>query len=190
MVRPKAFDEEQALDAAMRAFWASGYAGTSTEDLFVATGLGRSSVYNTFTSKRDLFVAALRRYAEQKTATAAEVLEGARPVREKVRDIVWFSVDPDPADPLGCLVVNSMVELGPVDPEVAALLRRDNDHRLELLRTAFAVAMAAGEIDAGRDPLALANFVVATISGLRVMARGGTDRAVLESVAETALAAL
>jgi len=190
VARPKEFDEAQALDAAMRAFWTSGYAATSTEDLCRATGLGRSSVYNTFTSKRALFVAALGRYADEMTARIGEVLDGPLPVRDKVRELLWGSVDPDPADPVGCLVVNSMVELGPGDPEIAALLSRDVERRLDLLRAALEAARRSGEIDADRDPWALAHFVTATMSGMRVAARGGADRAVLEAIASTALSAL
>src|SRR5690606_8821359 len=62
MARPRTFEEEQALEAAMRAFWRRGYEATSTQDLCAATGLGRSSVYNAFDSKRELFTRALRRY--------------------------------------------------------------------------------------------------------------------------------
>lgn len=174
----------------MRAFWATGYAGTSTEDLCAATGLGRSSIYNTFTGKRELFMAALRHYSDVMYRELSELFGQPRPVRDRVRDLLWLSVEPDPAEPAGCLVVNSAVELGPADAEVAALLRSDGERRLALIAEAFAAAQADGEIAADRDPLALARFVGSTISGLRVTARAGADRAALAAVAETALTAL
>ncbi|CAM5616019.1 TetR/AcrR family transcriptional regulator OS=Streptomyces alboniger OX=132473 GN=CP975_28210 PE=4 SV=1 [Streptomyces alboniger] len=64
MARPRTFDEERALDAAMHAFWVKGYEATSTQDLCEATGLGRSSIYNTFSSKHALFRRALARYMD------------------------------------------------------------------------------------------------------------------------------
>ncbi|MEU4228827.1 TetR/AcrR family transcriptional regulator [Nonomuraea sp. NPDC026600] len=190
MARPREFDEGRAVEAAMRAFWSAGYEGTSTKDLCDATGLGRSSIYNTFKSKHDLFEKALRRYMDSKTAWLTELLDGDLPVREKVRVLLWQAVDVEVGDPVGCLVVNSLVELAPRDPEVALQLRRDGDRRLAALRAAFEVGHSRGEVEAAKDPVALAQFVVAAISGMRVMARGGADRAALEAVAKITLDAI
>jgi TetR/AcrR family transcriptional repressor of nem operon len=187
MARPRKFEEDRAVEAAMRAFWAAGYEGTSTQDLCEATGLGRSSIYNTFTGKHDLYERALRRYQDERTGALIELMDADLPVREKVRTVLWQAVDPDPGDPAGCLVVNALVELGPHDTEIARRLRRDGDRRVEALRAAFERGRARGEIDAGKDPLALAHFVVATVSGMRVAARGGAGRAALEAIATTAL---
>jgi AcrR family transcriptional regulator len=60
--RPKEFDREEALRRAIRVFWENGFAGTSTDDLVRAMGIGRQSLYDTFGDKRGLFLAALRVY--------------------------------------------------------------------------------------------------------------------------------
>ncbi|MEU6710371.1 TetR/AcrR family transcriptional regulator [Nonomuraea sp. NPDC046802] len=187
MARPRMFEEDRAIEAAMRAFWTAGYEATSTQDLCAATGLGRSSIYNTFTSKRELFEKALRRYAGERNDRLAELMDGDLPIKEKVRTVLWWAVDPDAGDPAGCLVVNSLVELAPRDPHFAELLRRDTEKRLGILRAAIETARSRGELDSGADPCALAGFVVATVTGLRVTARGGADRAALEAIAKTAL---
>ncbi|MEW9549341.1 TetR/AcrR family transcriptional regulator [Nonomuraea sp. NPDC050783] len=187
MARPRKFDEERAVEAAMRAFWRTGYEATSTQDLCAATGLGRSSIYNTFAGKHDLFRRALRHYMDERDTALAELMDGDLPVKEKVRTVLGWAVEPGPDDPAGCLVVNSMIELGPHDEEVAGMLRRSHELRVRIMRTAFEAARARGELGPGQDPLALARFVTATVSGLRVLARGGADRATLESVAGTAL---
>ncbi len=167
MARPKQFDEERAVDAAMRAFWAAGYEGTSTQALCDATGLGRSSIYNTFSSKHDLFQRALRRYMASKNAATFALLDGAEPVREKMRAVLWQVVDAPADDPLGCLVVNSMIELAPRDAEVAAALRSDQEQRLAALRDAFESGRRAGEIDASKNAGELAQYMNATIAGMR-----------------------
>ncbi|MFD2352502.1 TetR/AcrR family transcriptional regulator [Nonomuraea ferruginea] len=189
MARPRTFEEEQAVEAAMRAFWESGYEATSTQDLCAATGLGRSSVYNAFESKRELFLKALRRYMERKDAELAELLDSELPIREKVRTLLWYAVDSPEGEPPGCMVVNTLVELGPRDPELAELARRHQEERVARLRDAFAAARAEGELGPDRDPCALAHFLMATVGGMRVAARGGGDRAALEAIATTALRA-
>jgi TetR/AcrR family transcriptional regulator, transcriptional repressor for nem operon len=186
--RPREFEEDRALDAAMRAFWRAGYEATSTQDLCAATGLGRSSVYNTFHSKRALFERALTRYMTARTDAAVELLSRQTPLRDRLRALLWESVDPPAGDPVGCLVVNSLVELAPKDEEIAATLAKDQARRFEALRAALASARRGGELPETADPDALAHFVMATISGMRVMARGGTDKTALASIADTALA--
>ncbi|WP_432944162.1 TetR/AcrR family transcriptional regulator [Kribbella sp. CA-253562] len=190
MARPKTFDEDAATDAAMRAFWANGYEGTSTQDLCEATGLGRSSIYNTFAGKHELFERSLARYIERKTGSTLELLAGDLPVAEKLRTMLYGAVDPPADEPLGCLVVNSLIELGPHDAVIAAQLRADAQVRLAALTTAIEAGQRAGEISPDKDAASLAQFVVATISGIRVLARGGAGRAELAAIAETALTAL
>ncbi|MFI0451078.1 TetR/AcrR family transcriptional regulator [Actinomadura sp. 6N118] len=190
MARPRQFDEERAVDAAMRAFWTAGYEGTSTQDLCEATGLGRSSIYNTFKSKHDLFERALRRYMDGKNAAIFELLEGDTPAKDKVWALLWQVIEAPADDPIGCLVVNSTVELGPHDPAVVAVLRRDLERRLDALTATIEDGQRRGEIGTGKDARELAHFVNATISGLQVAIRGGAGRSALEGIARTALSAL
>ncbi|QXJ24502.1 TetR/AcrR family transcriptional regulator [Actinomadura graeca] len=190
MARPRKFDEARAVDAAMRAFWTAGYEATSTEDLCEATGLGRSSVYNAFGSKHELFERALDRYIEERTAALIELLDGDGPARERLRTLLERTADTETGDPAGCLVVNAIVEMAPRDPQIAERIARDQERRLAALRAAIESGMRSGEIDAGKDARALAHFVVATVSGMRVAARGGADRATLSGIAETAMSAI
>ncbi|MGY1942282.1 TetR/AcrR family transcriptional regulator [Nocardia asiatica] len=190
MPRPRSFDEERAVDAAMHAFWRAGYEATSTEDLCAATGLGRSSIYNTFISKRDLFGRALRHYMAIKNAATFDLLDSQARARDKIRALLWQIIEAPEGDPLGCLVVNTTIELAPRDPELAAALAADHERRLAALTDVFEAGRRAGDIAADKDPVALAHFVIATIGGMRVAARGGADRETLTAVATTALDAL
>ncbi|MEV6287156.1 TetR/AcrR family transcriptional regulator [Kribbella sp. NPDC051770] len=190
MARPRMFDEEAAVDAAMRAFWANGYEGTSTQDLCAATGLGRSSIYNTFAGKHELFERSLARYIDAKTGATLALLAGERPALDKLRAVLDAAVDPPAGEPPGCLVVNTLIELAAYDVVVAEQLRADEVVRLNALTTVIEAGQRDGEIAADKDARSLAQFVVATISGMRVLARGGTDRAALAAVAATALTAL
>ncbi|WP_399922071.1 TetR/AcrR family transcriptional regulator [Streptomyces kanamyceticus] len=196
MARPRTFDEERALDAAMHAFWANGYEATSTQDLCEATGLGRSSIYNTFSSKHDLFRRALARYMETMNASQIDILEDVeRPGLERVRALLARVIEGEfehrkDGHSIGCLTVNTTVELAARDPEAAAMLERDLAARLTMLRTAIRSGQRDGDITAERGADTLARYVNAVIGGMRVAAQGGADRATLEAIAETALDAL
>src|SRR5918994_56481 len=63
--RPRSFDTDQVVDAALELFWHQGYRGTSTRDLEAGLGIGQSSIYNAFGSKLRLLEAALDRYEHQ-----------------------------------------------------------------------------------------------------------------------------
>jgi len=58
----KQFDESEALECAMKLFWARGFEATSIRELVSGMGINRASIYATYGDKRDLFVAALKRY--------------------------------------------------------------------------------------------------------------------------------
>jgi TetR/AcrR family transcriptional repressor of nem operon len=194
--RPRTFDEDHAVDAAMRTFWANGYEATTTEDLCAATGLGRSSIYNTFTSKHELFRRALLHYVETMTTSQLGVLEDEeRAPAERLRALFSAVIDGEMATrrdgrSIGCLTVNTTVELAGRDPEAAEILDRDMERRAAALRIVIAAGQRAGEIRSGRDPVALARYLNAVIGGMRVAGQGGADRAVLQSIADTALDAL
>ncbi|NYI04518.1 TetR/AcrR family transcriptional regulator [Allostreptomyces psammosilenae] len=196
MARPRTFDEERALDAAMRAFWANGYEATSTQDLCDATGLGRSSIYNTFSSKQDLFRRALARYIEAMTAAQLAVLEDQeRSPLERVRALFAQIIDREfenrrDGRSLGCLTVNTTVELAGRDAEADRMLERDTARRLTALRVVLESGQRAGEIASARDADSLARFLNAVIAGMRVAGQGGADRAAMESIAATAMDAL
>ncbi|URN06397.1 TetR/AcrR family transcriptional regulator [Actinomadura madurae] len=188
MARPRKFDEGRAVEAAMRAFWTAGYEATSTQELCAATGLGRSSIYNTFASKHELFVKALSHYMDVRTTRLIELLkDDAKPIRERLRTVLEWAVAPDEDDPSGCLVVNATVELGPHDPDIAERLGRDRRRRLAALKAAIERAVQAGEIDPVKDADALAHFMISTISGIQVAARGGAGRPALTAIADTAM---
>lgn len=196
VARPRSFDEERALDAAMHAFWANGYEATSTQDLCEATGLGRSSIYNTFTSKHDLFRRALTRYMDTMNAGQLQILEDVeRPATERLRALLDRVIEGEferrgDGNSIGCLTVNTTVELAGRDPEAAALLERDLATRLTVLSATIRAGQRDGDITSGRDADTLARYVNAVIGGMRVSAQGGADRATLLAIADTAMDAL
>ncbi|MEU8897315.1 TetR/AcrR family transcriptional regulator [Nocardia sp. NPDC048505] len=192
MARPKGFDQEQVVDAAMAAFWSKGYAATSAQDLVDRTGLGRGSLYNAFSGKHELFLAALRRYDGEWATRQLAVLEAEGPVCAKVRAVLMTVVDEEsgavPAH-RGCLAVNSAIELAGRDAEATALVRRTFGRMEEGFRAALERARRDGEIAADRDPRALARYLLNAMYGLRVLGKTA-DRSALTGIVDTTLTLL
>ncbi len=69
--RPRQYDPDQALAKAAETFWKHGYAATSLDDLVVATGMKRPSLYAAFGDKRDLYLKTLERYRDQIRASTS-----------------------------------------------------------------------------------------------------------------------
>ncbi|HEY3501322.1 MAG TPA: TetR/AcrR family transcriptional regulator [Actinocatenispora sp.] len=190
MGRPKEFDVDEAVDAAMHAFWERGYEATSTQDLCDATGLCRSSMYHTFGSKRELYERSLLRYDETRNAELAAILRGDGTATERLRAVFATVLDQESSTERGCFAVNTVVELGGLDDELAAGARRGLDAVRGEVRCVVECGQAAGELSRERATDALTDFVHGTILGLRVLGRGGADRAAMENVVTVAMAAL
>ncbi|TQN27780.1 TetR family transcriptional regulator [Haloactinospora alba] len=191
MARTKEFDPQRVLESAMGVFWRKGYEGTSAQDLCDATGLGRSSLYNAFDGKHDLFLRALKLYVQRFTQHNIELISGDGSIRERVGTLLWDVVEQErsSASP-GCFAVNSAMERARTDPDVAAVVERDRAAVVDALHQALRTAQAEGEIAPDADPLALARFLHSTIGSLRLLGRTPSGRAAMPDVVATTLAAL
>jgi TetR/AcrR family transcriptional repressor of nem operon len=192
MARPKEFDPDVALAAAMETFWESGYDATSLADITRATGVQKASLYATYGDKRRLFITALSRYQEDGLARLRAGLATGATVRESFEAIFAGAVkecaSKDRAR--GCLCVNTAVELGPRDPEIAAMLLMQARRMTALFAEALERGKARGELDASLDTQVIARFLLFTLYGIHVGGKTGFGAKKLDDVAATALAIL
>ena len=192
MGRPKQFEPDAAIDKAVDVFWRKGYASTTPQDLVQELGIGKGSLYNTFTSKHALFEQALRRYGENRVAGLVEVLEGPGPVRTRLRAALKKLVDTYLDDPCrrGCLAVNTAAELAGVDETATEIVRGVFDRMESAFQAAIEEGQRGGEIDPDRDSREAASLLLNATIGMRVVAKtaDGPDR--LRRVVDAVIAAL
>ncbi|MEZ5080503.1 MAG: TetR/AcrR family transcriptional regulator [Thermoleophilia bacterium] len=174
--RPLMFDPDVALSRAVLLFWERGFDGASLPELEAATGLGRSSIYNTFGGKPELFRAALDRYAGDMDAAFLEPLRtGAAGIDDVLAFLDRLDAHTDDGLPAGCLICNTLVELGEVDA-VAGGRVGDYLRRLELaLRAALGRAVDLGEIRGGTEDDRAA-LLTTLVVGASSVARGDDPR--------------
>jgi TetR/AcrR family transcriptional repressor of nem operon len=192
MPRAKEFDEAEVLDQALELFRARGFKHTSFNDLVGELGVSRQSLYDTYGDKHALYHAALRRYLGRGLDRMRRALaDESVPVRTAFRELFegMVSGQCSEGNP-GCLMVNSMVELSPHDPEIRALAQEHARTIEGLFASRLSAAQRRGEIGAGKDPVALARFLYHTVLGLAVASRSLGDADALRATAGLALQAL
>lgn len=192
MARTKQFDQQAVVDKAIAVFTATGYHGTSAQDLVEALGLSRSSLYDTFGDKQGLFLHALQQYNRQSFGAVIELLTHTREPLATLQflfaEAVALNVRCGAQG--GCLIVNSAMEREALDPAVGTLVQQS----LQAVQEAFVVALdrgqRAGTISTRHSARALAGSLHTTLMGLRVMAKAGASQETFEDVVRLALSLL
>ena len=188
--RPRAYDPRAALLRATDAFWRTGYAGTSLDEISAVTGMNRPSLYAAFGDKRALYLEALAHYWELSFAAMREPLAEDLALDEALMRVydgalsIYFSGD---GRPRGCFVVGTAVTEAVEDSEIrqslaAGLQTFDADFEAR-----FRTAREKGELKDDADPAALAVLATATMHTIAIRARAGAPRAELRELARKAV---
>jgi TetR/AcrR family transcriptional repressor of nem operon len=178
MVRPREFDEQQALVAAMNVFWEKGYEATSMSDLTSRMGIQRPSLYAAFGDKKALFEAAINKYSQFSFTYIQNRIQSASTVREAVRVYLKGIVDgANGTEPyLGCFCVNTMVELAPHDPSFAKFTRDYQVRLAELFQQTLEGGICSGELSRDMNAAAVARALIVSAIGLSVTMKSQPDR--------------
>jgi AcrR family transcriptional regulator len=186
--RPREFDIDRALDAALMVFWRHGYEGATLAALTDAMGINSPSLYATFGSKEKLFQKALERYLRGPASYLPEALK-APTARQAIEELFRGAIDMvmNPRHPDGCMLVQGALACGPMAEGIRNELNRGRAAAETAVRRRFERAIAERELTEAADPATLARFVVTLLWGLSVQAAGGATRAQLQEVADLAM---
>jgi TetR/AcrR family transcriptional repressor of nem operon len=191
MARSKEFDRDDALHKAIGVFCEKGYAATSTDELMRAMGISRQSMYDTFGDKRQLFLEALRRYSSDSVSEQIRSLEEAASPLTGIRStLIGFATRAKREGVTGCMGVNAVCEFGGSDTDVNTITDTAGDRLNAALRKALSAAKQRKEISSSIEERAAADFLQATILGIKVAARSGVTAGSLRSIARFALRGL
>lgn len=191
MARPKAFDQEQALQGAVEVFRAKGFESTSIQDLVDGMGINRQSLYDTFGDKEALYHAALERYRILSPAPFAAILEGPLPLRSALATL-FESVVTYLHSPKGmpCFLAHAALERAEEDPKTARCVHTAFGHNLDRLEGRLRRAQKEGELGMHQNVAALARYLQNALHGLQVTARSGASRADLDAIVRVTLSVL
>ena len=183
MARPREFDEEAALDAAVQCFWANGYEGASVRELAASMGIAGASLYNAFGDKQALYHRALARYVEQSVQDRIGRFERLPPrqaISAFFEEIIARSLADEQRQ--GCMLVNSVFECSLHDeaaqiPIIAVVKQIE-----AFFRRCVEAGQADGTIASAETAEDLARLLLATLMGIRTLARLRPERELLEGV--------
>lgn len=191
MGRPKRYDRDDVLQRAMQLFWAEGFHNTSSRELADAMGINVSTLYSEFESKEGLYTAALDLYERDVVAAFFSALDAPDASMATVRATLrqFPAMARQVAVAPGCLVTNAAIEHAPN----AAVSHDTMTRYIARISRGIQHAMT-NTADAQRiDSAAVTQFshqLVAVLIGLFVMSRAQVDGAILDDVAESAVAQL
>jgi TetR/AcrR family transcriptional repressor of nem operon len=186
MARTKEFDPDEAVNAATAVFRANGYDATTTDDLRLAMGIGRQSLYDTFGGKKQLFLESLRRYNAERTNAFERVADAAPTALDGIAEILVAVAREDAHERrLRCLGVDAACTFSSNDPDVAAILKESTATLDRVLKRSLERARTDGALRASVRVGDAVLLVRCALSGLRVAARGGAPPAELRRIALT-----
>ena len=191
MARPREFDREEALNAAVETFWTHGFEGAGMESLTAAMGIGRQSVYGAFGGKKALYLEALQAYGAGSVAALVNALRKARSPLEGLRIVLLTPIElTGPERAKGCFGINAICEFGQSEAEVTSALSVSGRILQIALVDLVREAQAKGEIGAKIDPVVAAGFIQTLLSGVKVAARSGAAPEAMRGIVDLALSAL
>lgn len=186
--RPLAFNQEEALDAALNVFWSRGYEGTSMAELTEALGINKPSIYAAFGNKEELFRQALARYVSGPAAFVTEVKKQAtayQVVESFLRQAADFFTSKE--TPNGCLIVQAALTCGQNSSVIQQELIAYRKSFEERFAERFELAKVQGDLPQQIDSRKLAKYVATIHQGMSVQASSGATREELLAVVEMAL---
>ena len=186
--RPREFDVDEALTAALRVFWRRGYEGASMAELTAEMGIAKPSLYAAFGNKEELFKKALDLYEREKMAYMAEALKEptSRAMAAKLL-MGALEMQTSSCDPKGCLGVISAVACGPEATSIreCVIERQESVRRIVIAR--LEDYKKEGDLPSDIDTEALARYMTAVLQGLSVQAGAGASKTELKSLVDMAM---
>jgi AcrR family transcriptional regulator len=189
--RPREFDRDAALEAAMLLFWRKGFAATSMNDLCDAMGVRSPSLYAAFGSKEELYLEAIEHYVQTQGTRVWDGLAEGATARAGIENLLIAATESLPksrAIPAGCMA--TLAAVGDEWPApITRVVRKGRLEMLGVLRSRLETAGAKGELPASTDIDSLSRFYLSVFQGMAIQAQDGATRAELRGVAAAAMAA-
>ncbi|OUR91969.1 hypothetical protein A9Q87_09210 [Flavobacteriales bacterium 34_180_T64] len=193
MPKVETFNRDLVLDYATAVFHDKGYNATSMQDLVDATGLNRSSIYNSFISKLELYLECLKAYESNFNRAASNVLlKASNPFQaiEFIFDLYIEIISREQHYDKGCMIGNCKAEMANQEQSITAFLEGNQKRMLQLFEDLVHNAQSEQRINTRQTPKDYALYLFSSLQGFRMTGILITDKAKLKTIANTILQTL
>jgi AcrR family transcriptional regulator len=190
MGRQRTFNEVDVLSAVEKSFWSKGYASTSLDDIMVASGLGKGSIYAAFGDKYKIFRRVFDRYCETVELATATALAGPdESALQRLTDMLMRAAAraKDNEAQLACFLAKTTAELAQHDAGVAARSRQAFEQIARNIIGCIEQAQRAGDIDPAADSTRLGHHTLVTLRGIEALVEAGVSNDVLVEAASVSI---
>jgi TetR/AcrR family transcriptional regulator, transcriptional repressor for nem operon len=192
MPKVKKFNRERVLEAASSIFHSKGYNGTSIDDILKATGLSRSSLYDSFSDKHSLYLQALEYYRNRETQQYDTLnqreLNGLQKIEYVFTEVVNHLAS-NPGDN-GCLMVNAAAEMSKRCEKTSQVICNNKESVQDLFAAWLSDAQNSKVISLTHPAESYSPFLFNALCGLKVLSQSGASRDELNNVVKVTLDAL
>jgi AcrR family transcriptional regulator len=189
--RPKTFDRETALEAAMLLFWNRGFEQASVDDLASAMGIRTSSLYSSFGDKEALFLETVEYYQNGRGSVYDAAVLAGKTAKEGVENLfrVTAMERTRKDQPNGCMLCLALPTCSPKYEHLQKELDRLRSLSDEVLLKRLEEGMRNKELPESTDLQMLVSFFRTTLWGMSLKARAGASRETLLEIGRLALQA-
>lgn len=187
--RPKTFDRETALDAAMLLFWERGFEQTSVDELAAAMGIRTSSLYSSFGDKEELYLAAVDHYRTGRGSIYDKVVNEGKTAREGFTKLFKLAAKEMTRrdQPRGCMLSLALPTCSPKYDELQKELDRLRMISETIWINRLQAAVQSNEIPKSTNLRLLTAFFRTTLYGMTLQARAGASQSLLLEIGKLAL---
>lgn len=187
MPKVETFNRDEILGKVVTLFHEKGFNATSMQDLVDVTGLNRSSIYNSFGSKKELYQESLRAYKKQANKYVQKVLIHTSNPVDTIRKIF----DTSPADKVnGCFIGNCTTEMANQDQQIKGFLQNNLHSMQDLFEELISRGQSEGSINKNKTAKEYAAYLFTALQGLRITGILLNEKSEFESIVNTTLSVL
>jgi len=182
--RPREFDRNKAIEAALALFWSQGYEPTSLSQLKACMGdISPASFYAAFGSKEALFREVVERYLQTHGQVTTSLHDQTLPPREAIETALRRSARMQTAHshPPGCFMILGASNCSPENSHVGDLLAAERARNRRGIKACVARAIANGELASSTNVDALTTAFDTFLVGIAVEARDGAKARKLDA---------